>query len=77
MMGRINWIVLANSVFHIIIIFSQLETTKFIIPATVSPLKFHQPNYQKNAAPAKRVILFIMDYLNANTFYNDIVSVIQ
>ena len=76
-MGRIYWIVLANSIFHIIIIFSQIETPKFIIPSKVSPLKFHRPNYQKNAAPAKRVILFIMDYLNANTFYNDIVSAIN
>ena len=76
-MGRIYWIVLANSIFHIFIIFSQLETLKFIIPSKVSPLKFHRPNYQKNAAPAKRVILFIMDYLNANTFYNDIVSAIN
>ena len=76
-MARIYWIVLANSIFHIIIIFSQLETPKFIIPATDSPLQFHRPNYQKNAAPAKRVILFIMDYLNANTFFNDIVSTIH
>ena len=75
-MGRIYWIVLANSIIHIIIIFSQLQTPKFIIPSTVSPSKYYRPNYQKNAAPAKRVILFIMDYLNANTFYYDIVSAI-
>ena len=75
-MDRIYWIVLANSIFHIIIIFSQLEDPKFINPSAVSPLKYHRPNYQKNAAPAKRVILYIMDYLNANTFYSDIVSTV-
>ena len=71
-MEKLYWNTLFVVTFHFVMLLSLFD----FIPI-LKPLKHHRPEFKKDLIPSKRVVLFIMDYLSAETFHLNLVSCVE